>query len=228
MSGSKKFGGSGELLLHVALGRHVVVAPHGVEPELAHTGARWAGCRTGFAKGTGYIMPSMHVGMWTPNLMRRAPEISGTGHERRQQLGRDAAGAARPGRPRRRARRWACRDPPRSRPRAAAARDREAGEREGVDLVLGDEGRSRLAARSRRADRERLGLRDAGLGQDRLAVEMREVAGEERPHGSARARRRHGRSRRARRRARGRGRARIAGAPARSSRAPGARGRGRT
>src|SRR5688572_10411589 len=43
----------------------------------------------GFAKGTGYIMPSMHVGMWTPNLMRRAPEISRTGHERRQQLGRD-------------------------------------------------------------------------------------------------------------------------------------------
>ena len=27
---------------------------------------------SGFAKGTGYIMPSMHVGMWTPNLMRAA------------------------------------------------------------------------------------------------------------------------------------------------------------
>ena len=53
-----------------------------------------------------------------------------------------------------------------------------AGEREGVDLVLGDEGRARLAARSRRADGERLRLRDASFGEDRLAVEMREVAGE--------------------------------------------------
>src|SRR4026207_795614 len=43
----------------------------------------------GFAKGTGYIMPSMHVGMWTPNLMSRAQDISETRLQRGQQLGRD-------------------------------------------------------------------------------------------------------------------------------------------
>src|SRR5580765_6636268 len=98
----------------------------------------------GFAKGTGYIMPSMHVGMWTPNLMRRAPQISGAGHERRQQLGRDeselldrvglADGQGDGGVETRL-------DPGREPPPRVIGR---AGEGEGVDLVLGDEGRSRL------------------------------------------------------------------------------------
>src|SRR6186997_799030 len=116
----------------------------------------------GFAKGTGYIMPSMHVGMWTPNLMRRAPEISETRLQRRPQLGRDESELLdRVGLPRGQGdgRVEARLDPGSEPPARVIGR---AGEREGVDLVLGDEGRPRLAARSRRADGERLRLRDAG------------------------------------------------------------------
>src|SRR6185369_7673359 len=106
----------------------------------------------GFAKGTGYIMPSMHVGMWTPNLMRRAPEVSAPRLERRQQLGRDeselvdrvglADGQGDGG--------VEARLEPGLEPLPRVIGS--AGQREGVDLVLGHEGRARLAARSRRAD----------------------------------------------------------------------------
>src|SRR5262245_42636419 len=139
----------------------------------------------GFAKGTGYIMPSMHVGMWTPNFMRGAPEGSAAGGEPRRELGGDLPELLR---------RVGVADGqgdgdveaglhPRGEPAARVIGG--AGEREGVDLLLGDEGGARLAAGPRRPDGERLGLGDAGLAEDRLAVEVGEVPGEDRPHGPA-------------------------------------------
>src|SRR5687768_11759532 len=65
--------------------------------SLPHTESkptRSASCAVGStsagpANGTGYIMPSMHVGMWTPNLMGRMPPASGRGGERGTELGGD-------------------------------------------------------------------------------------------------------------------------------------------
>ena len=183
----------------------------------------------GFAKGTGYIMPSMHVGMWTPNLMQRGSRRL-TGGPRATAAARRAISAELlrrvgladgQGDGDVEARLDEGREPP---PRVIGG----AGEREGVDLVLGDEGGSRLAARPRRADGERLGLarRRPRPGSSGRADARGSARGAAARIGARRCRR--GRSRRARRRGRGKGPARMAGAPARSCRARGARERART
>ena len=69
MSGSKKLGGSGNSRWTY---RWVVMwsLPHTESNPSRSQSSAMGRMSAGAANGTGYIMPSMQVGMWTPNLTR--------------------------------------------------------------------------------------------------------------------------------------------------------------
>src|SRR5262245_39547375 len=126
---------------------------------------------SGRAKGTGYIMPSMQVGMWTPNPsgmgspllaggaqgpdardLRGGVGARGNDGDWRVEAGVGPAGELLP------------------------ALLGGAGHRQRVDDVVGHEGRCALTALQRLAERARPRGVEAGVLEDGLAVEHAEVA----------------------------------------------------
>ena len=140
----------------------------------ARRAARSAGCPPGFAKGTGYIMPSMHVGMWTPNLMRHRDAPSRRGQRR----GRSARSApASLGRRPARTATGVSSPASAQRARARGGTRRRAGHGERVDQVSSvTSSPAGAGQRERVAERLRPRGAEPGVGQDRLAVERAEVA----------------------------------------------------